>query len=473
MNLFSVGQAYNTVVPDVYIIEDMGLPSIDTNLGTQTIGMVGDALWGGEVVYESSNAADLARLMGGAGGDLGAMIDATRAEGRFNIAALRVLGAGAATAGYSLAAGADTTWDFEWEFAGAKGNDTTLQVIAGDIADTVTLIFKLDGDFIRVRNVNNDPDSENYVGTKWNVANMTFTKTGTAETLPSVTVTDAEFTTGADGATPSDADLLLAAQELLGSTDVTHFMFACRSNAALIAGIELLAGEFPQVIFFQTPIEDELLDENAACVTEAKEFTLKNVVTCMGNVYYYNPVSAAVEELEQIGFVTIAAKYAYADSPIGKKSNFRWAEVWSTAEREAMSEVHLSYARRDSRGWFINDMRTGVRDYYQSSLMVRSAYNTIERVIASSMRDMIGLTGTVSERRSRVEATLTGLGEYFLDRRVLDDYRVDTSTITQEAVSRGELPVDFYVLKNPETRYAIVTVKRMSDGSVRLTEEVL
>jgi hypothetical protein len=472
VNLFSVGQAFNTVVPDVYVVEDMGLPSIDTNVGSQIIGIVGNGLWGGETIYQSTSQVDLVRLLGGTGSDLGKMIDASRTEGRVNIAALRVLGSGAVAAKYELAAGAATTWDFEWEFAGAKGNDTLLQVVEGDITDTVTLIFKLDGDFIRVRNVDNDPYSENYIGTKFNVAGMTFTKTGTATTLPSVTATDAEFTTGADGSDAADADLLLAAQEMLSQVPVTHFMFAQRSNAALLAGIALLAGEYPNVIFFQTPIEDELVDEFDACVEEALEFADNNVVTCMGNVSYFNPEDNAFENLEQIGFVTQAAKYSYAGSPIGKNTRFRWVESWNRADRERMSEVHLAYAHNDGQGWYINDLRTGVRDDYRSSVMIRSTFNVVEKLVASSLRSAIGMTGSVEDRKARTRSLLTSLGEFFVSRSIIDNYRVDVDGINSQSVSRGELLADLYIQKYPETRAVVIHVKRMDTGVIAFEEEV-
>lgn len=473
MNLFSVGQSFNTSVPDVYMIEDFGLPPVESTIGSSIIGIVGEGLWGADnVIYQTSNPADLVKLFGGRTANLGRYIDAISNSGRHNIAAIRVTGAGAAPAECSIEAGIATTWDFAWTFNGAKGNDTTLDVVAGSIADTVTLIFTLDSDTFRVTNVNNDPDSANYIGDKFNVPNMTFTKTGTAITLPTVTASPEEFASGADGAAASDADLITAADTLFGSTQITHFMFASPSNDALVAAHSDYSEEY-QVFIFQTTIENEIVDEFAACITEAKSYTDKFVATCMGDVYYYNRDNNTVEEIPLVGFITMAAKYGYAGSPIGKDSPYNWVQVWNKLQREQMSDVHLCYARNDGLGWYINDLRLGIRDEYQSSPMVRGTYNIVETMIARNLRKTIGMSGGVDDRKARVDAMLRGVGEYLVDRSVIEGYAIDTSKITSQSVARGELLVDFYVEKYPENRRTIVHIKQLTDGRTNFSEEVI
>lgn len=474
MNLFSVGQPFNTSVPDVYIVEDFGQPPISDTIGSNVIGIVGAADWGGdEVIYQSSNPRDLVKLFGGRENELGKKIDSIAHSGRYNIAAVRVVGAGALAASLDAAAGSTTTWDFAWTFRGSKGNDTLLEIVLGDIADTVTLIFKLDDDYFILRNVDNDPDSENYIGDKFNIPNMTFTKTGVSTDLPEVTTSDLEFTGGDDGSPPVDGDYIDGSDKLLGSTDITHFMYAkTPTPAALITAAEGYASEY-QIFHFVTPTESDIVTDFADCITEAKGYTSKFVCTCMGNVYYFNRDTNATEHIPLVGFITMAAKYGATGSPLGKNSPYRWVETWSKLQREQMSDVHLCYARNDGQGWYINDLRTGVRDLYQSDVMVRSTYNIVERIIARNLRSAIGMTGKVDERKARIAATLRGVGQFLTDRGILEEYAVDVSKITDAMVARGELVADFYVGKFPANRTTIIHVKRLTDGSTSFTEEVL
>ncbi len=474
MNIFEIGESVDFAVPGIYIFENRGTPRESFGIGANVVGLVGGALWGevGQIV-RSDSARELIKYYGGESSELGRFISTMSKNGRYRFVTMRAEpGAGADEASVSLTAGAATTWDFEWEIPGALGNSTRVRINAGDIDDTVTVIFDLDGDKWQIRNVTNDPADDNYIGDVFNIPSMTFTKTGDVVTIPDASVDWVDFTGGADGAAASDANLLEAGREILQLNEVSDFAFTRRTTAALWAGFLEFAQEHMS-LFYTSPEEIDVAEDFDDMIDEVRGKAVMRVHCAAGEALNFNHGTMSWDEVPIAWHISEVAKWDWTKSPLCNYIPYRMVQTWTKPQMRLMSNTHICYTGNDNGRTFLNETKMLNRDEYWSDTTVRRTFDTIERALARGLRNLIGLQGNLADRQREIKGSVTSLLSYLQGLGVMEGFEVDVSQMTSEGAALNTMRCRVLIEKSAPLRNLIIEVSRDASGTFEFSEEVI
>lgn len=198
-----VSNTAGLLLPDVYVVEKEP-PVQVTARSTGVIGIVGQFTYGpiGETILVG-DSSDLVRKTGSFKNGLDGHMAILNImdQGANQIKIVRVTDGDEEKAGASLLNGASGIVDFEMEHPGTEGNLTTVTIAAASVSGYVNASFNFNGQTLELRQVNMDPNSDDYLVDKVNKANSFVKATRVSSTvnlaLPAVGTTT--FTDGLDG----------------------------------------------------------------------------------------------------------------------------------------------------------------------------------------------------------------------------------------------------------------------------------
>lgn len=466
------GTPYNKNIAERIIIEKSEPLLSSRGIPVKVIGIVGTGASGttdAQMLFSASESAfhygDIDKS------EITKYIDAVKKQNRNAVfVCKRVVGSGAVAASISISAGSATTWTITLLEKGAFGNDASVEVIAGNIENTVTLKIIYKGVEYQVQNVDNTSGSAYFVTDNWTVDFCTVSKTGVATTLPSV-AGHAHFTSGADGSAPADGDYVTGLDDLLNWAAVKIVVFpgvaTSTKRTGLIAHCNAIYGR----IAVMSPVTQTNV---AAVIAEAKTagHQESRVMTAYGKWKYFNRITNSYDLLDHCWAVGVISKYQVGTSALWKDISGEFSTVLTYQNMSDLADHNIVFPRNLSGKYVMGDACLETRDPYKKSYEYRTALDEIEFQLDEAFARIIGYTKGLEDTVDFAERIIFSVMQPLLTNDVLQGFKTDFSMNTEQTRAQGKIFCNIILYKVLEIRNAEISITR-TDSLTTFNEKVV
>lgn len=453
--------------PGVYIYENAGVPDI-TRISTNSVpAIVGTACWGSnEDVITVTNIAELLDAYGTrANGTIVKFAEIMLNEGVKSIKCFRVIGSGGVAASATKAAGSGTTWDFTAIYKGTVGNSITYQVLAGDITNTMTIVIVKGSKKYTCYNVTNNPADSNYALTMFDCPWVTLGKTGTATTLPSADASAVAFTSGANGSTPADSDLVTGLVAFETDKTINRVAIAATPSATIRSGVLAHCYAMQDRIGFVAPVDQT---SAATIVAELASNVDPRLVQCVPKCNYLNSETGLYEAIDIALPMAICCAYNIQTAPLNKNARYYdFYTEFTDAEQITLYRAGAFYGGSLGlglgSGMLNQNLEYSKVDAFWGKINVRSSFDYIEKYLDSGFRSLVGFQGDLNTLNTRIANITDSIMALMIRDQVAYGYALDTSENTMTTLSAGTAYAKVYALVYPALEYIRVDLAKYQD----------
>lgn len=466
------GQSVDTSLPGVYIEE---IQTADNNItvNQQSVpAVVGTANWGPkDAILSITRVSDALRYYGDReGGNLVKFIETLLTEGAGVVRCYRIEGSGGVAATITWAAGVATTWGFTSLYTGTRGNDITIQVVAGSLINTVTVVITMDRIVETIPNVTNVSTDANYIGTVFESNICSFVKTGTATTLPTPGAA-VNLASGANGATPADGDYVTGLVAFESDLTIRLVACACIGSVAIRTGLLNHCTLIGNRVYFMSPVATTV----ATVVTEMGSYADQRGVIVFPYLEYYNLETSAYEHQQTAWYMGICASLAPNQSPANRKiKSGNLSMALTRQEKIDLNTAHVATGAPNSyNSYYSLNQPLEYRDSYWGTVQIRRIYDEIESTMDTVLVQFINYNGSLTSLKADIYGCMTSIIEEYKRLGWAESYVLDVNANTAETRENGESYCGVYLQVNKAIEKVFVQVGRLSDYQVVVNEEVV
>jgi len=466
--------SYNMIVPGVKIVEVTGAQNVLRETNVRIPSVIGTSNWGpdDEIVSVYSVADLLDKYGDRSGGNLVKFVETILLQGAGLVKCLRIVDDDAVKATRQVTAGAATTWDFTAKYYGTEGNNVTIQIVEGSLTGKVTVIVTRNGTSERIENVDNDGTSADYIGTKWSCSWVDFAKTGVATTNPSVDATPVAMTTGANGSTPADGDVVTKMDDWEADTTIDMVATAFTASAALRTGLLNHCTKMMNRTYYISPVDQT---SKSTIIAEMAGYNDPRGEIVYPPLSYYNLETGAREDQDTAWRIGVVARNAPQQAAIGTNYGFIRNAVLSVSIAQSdwidYVNAHVCIGVPSPAGGFYSlNQPLEYRDEYFGKLQIRTIYDKVEAALDAGLSYLIGFGGNVFETKAALYSAVKNILEYYKDLGYMNDYRIVTDSNTTTTRLNAEAYVDVYLEVFPGVEKLLCKVGKLSDYQIEIME---